>query len=120
MPQQPESSSLTSRPGTRLSAATVPAVPDQRLLLAVAVQQDAAARRASSGRSGTRAGSATKASTSSARDGDQVGVGAEAEVAVLVDQRQQAARLAADDRRARAGAAGPARGRSRGPGRGRA
>ena len=42
MPQQPESSSLTSRPGIRLRAATVPAVPDQRLLLAVAVEQDAA------------------------------------------------------------------------------
>ena len=42
MPQQPESSSLISRPGIRLQGGQRARGPQHRLLLAVAVQQDAA------------------------------------------------------------------------------
>ena len=103
MPQQPESSSLTSRPGIRFRAATRPG----RARPAPSAGSGRAAGRGPArgrrGRSGTRVAVGDEGVDQQRRRGDEVGVGAEAEVAVLVDQGQQAARLAADDRHARAG-----------------
>ena len=84
--------------GTRRRAASVPAVPTS----AFCWQWPWSRTRPSvgcKGSAGTRSGSATNASTRCAAGATEVGVGTEAEVAVLVDQGQQAARLAAEDRR---------------------
>ena len=76
---------------------------DQRLLLAMAVKQAPCSEPGLSGRSGIADRSATNESTSRRHRGDEVGVGADPEVAVLVDQGQQATRLATQDRRPSSG-----------------
>ena len=120
MPQQPASSSTTSTPGIRLSSADRGGRADLRLLVAVPVVQHPPAGEPRIGRAARSRPSSMASASSSSTWRTRPATVAHPRVVgqqrdVLVAQREQAGRLAADDRasRARSPSASGARQRAR-------
>ena len=103
MPQQPESSSLTSKAGDAGQGSAGAGGAEQGFLVAVAVEQDRAGAGVQGKLGDGSRDHARKSSTRRQACGDGLGVGAKAEVAVFVDEGDEAAWLDAQDGDALAG-----------------